>query len=88
MNVFPSYVCIHISVCVPQLYTQPTVILDDPDFPRLTLSVSQLSRSNLAFSLSLSVTNKYTDPAVEYIRPETDRSMHFSITHAHVQNMK
>lgn len=55
MSVFMSaYVC----VCVPQLYTQLTVILDDPDFPRLTLTVSQLSHSNL------SVTHKYTDTVV------------------------
>lgn len=43
------------SVCAPQLYTQLTVILDDPDFPRLTLSVSQLSHSNLSFSPFLSI---------------------------------
>lgn len=51
MYFYLAYTCVCSCVCVSQLYTQLTVIQDDPDFPRLTLSVSQLSLSNLSFSI-------------------------------------
>lgn len=74
--------CLHVCAHVPQLYTQLTVILDDPDFPRLTLSVSQLSRSNLC----LSVTHTYTDPAFEVTpRTEVTENNPTCVRHAHAQ---
>lgn len=78
--------CLCVCVCVPQLYTQMTVILDDPDFPRLTLTVSQLSHSNLSLPFSPSVTHKCTGPDVMCIlRAETHRKMPMHITHAHAE---
>lgn len=79
-----SYICVYSTcVCAPQLYTQLTVILDDPDFPRLTLGISQLSRSNL--SLSPSVTHT-ADECI--MRAETHRNAPMHITHVHALEKK
>ncbi len=90
MLLYPAcIVCSFLCECVPQLYTQMTVILDDPDFPRLTLTVSQLSRANLSLPFSLSVSHKHTDPVVEcMLRAETHRKMPMHITHAHARTKK
>ena len=77
-------VCMCVCVCVPQLYTQLTVIQDDPDFPRLTLTVSQLSHFNLSFSLS--ATHRNTHPAVYWEQKHTETRL--CIWHMRMQKTK
>lgn len=88
---YPIRVCLCLCVCVPQLYTQLTVILDDPDFPRLTLSVSQLSHSIISlFSLSLYLSHTKSGQKMEthlcipYMRrKERNVNAYLPICHMH-----
>lgn len=79
-----TILCGYWCVCVPELYTHLTVIQDDPDFPRLTLSVSQLSWFNLSFSLSLYLfqTN------ILLLKAATHENKPMHIIHAHANNNK